>query len=70
MGSVAKFDVRVVVEEWMARRDRRPRQDRDIQKFMQQEYVSSFFGTHSKQLNQTVPSVNFEVAFIISVCIV
>ena len=40
--SVAKFDVRLAVEEWMTRRDRRPRQDRDIQKFMRQEYISSF----------------------------
>ena len=43
MASVAKFDVRpAAVEEWTSRRERIPRQDRDIQKYMQQEYVTSF----------------------------
>lgn len=42
MTSVAKFDVRPAVEEWIRRRERRPRQDRDVQKYMYQEYVTSF----------------------------
>ena len=60
MASVAKFDVRLAtVEEWTSRRER-SRQDRDkIQKYMQQEYVTSFFGTHTKQVNPTQPSVRF-----------
>ena len=59
MTSIAKFDVRPAVEEWISRRERRPRQDRDIQKYMQQEYVTSFFGTHTKQVNPTQPFVRF-----------
>ena len=43
MASVAKFDVRpAAVEEWTSRRERRPWQDRDIHKYMLQEYVTSF----------------------------
>ena len=58
MASVAKFDVRpAAVEEWTSRRERRPQQDRDIQKYMQQEYVTSFFGTNIKQVNPVQPSV-------------
>ena len=60
MASVAKFDVRpAAVEEWTSRRERRPRQDRDIQKYIQQEYVKSFFGTNTKQVNPIQPSVRF-----------
>ena len=48
MSPVAKFDVRPAAEEWITRRERlRPRQDRDVAKFMHQEYVTSFFGTAS-----------------------
>ena len=60
MASVAKFDVRpTAVKEWTSRRERIPRQDRVIQKYMQQEYVTSFFGTHTKQVNPIQPSVRF-----------
>ena len=56
MACVAKFDIRLAVEEWLSRRERRPRQDRDIQRYMQQEYVTSFFGTHTKDVNPDNPS--------------
>lgn len=46
MPNVAKFDVQPAVEEWMARRDL----DR-IEKFMHQEYVTSFTGTDTKKPN-------------------
>ena len=60
MAAVAKFDVRpAAVEEWTSRRER-SRQDRDkIQKYMQQEYVTSFFGRHTKQVNPIQPSIRF-----------
>ena len=61
MPPVAKFDVRSAAEEWMTRRERRPRQDRDVAKFMHQEYVTSFFGTDStKRVNPALPCVRFE----------
>ena len=56
---VAKFDVRPATEEWITRRERRPRQDRDVAKFTHQEYVTSFFGTASNQVNPALPSVRF-----------
>ena len=62
MASIAKFYVRpAAVEEWTSRRERRPRDKirRDIQKYMQQEYVTSVFGTHTKQVNQIQSSVRF-----------
>ena len=60
MASVTKFDVRsAAVEEWTSRRERILRQNRDIQKYMQQEYVTSVFGTHTKQVNPIQPSVRF-----------
>ena len=34
-------------------------QDRDIYKYMQQEYVTSFFGTHTKQAHPTQSSLRF-----------
>ena len=41
MSLVTKFDVRPAAEEWITRRERlRPRQDRDVAKFMHQEYVT------------------------------
>ena len=60
MSLVAKFDVRPAAEEWITRRERlRPRQDRDVAKFMHQEYVTSFFGTASNRVNPALPSVRF-----------
>ena len=59
MPCVAQFDVRSAVEEWMTRRERKPRQVRDVAKFMHQEYVVSFFGTAAKHDNPTLPSVRF-----------
>ena len=45
MPCVAQFDVQPTVEEWNKRVQRKPRQSRDIAKFMCQEYVAAFFGT-------------------------
>ena len=59
MPPVAKFDVRSATEEWITRRERRPRQDRDVAKFMHQEYVTSFFGTASNRVNPALHSVRF-----------
>ena len=47
MPCTAKFDVRQAVEVWISRARRKPWHDRDIAKFMHQEYVSTFFGTSS-----------------------
>ena len=57
-----KFDVRSAAEEWKTRRERRPRQDRNVAKFMHAPgiCITSFFGTASKRMNPALPSVRFE----------
>ena len=51
MAAVAKFDVRpAAVEEWTSRRERIPQQDRDIQKYIQQEVTSFLEHTASKSI--------------------
>ena len=59
MPCVSQFDVRPAVKEWNTRVQRRPRHNRDVQKFMSQEYVSSFFGTASKSNCIEQPKVKF-----------
>ena len=51
MPCTAKFDVREAVDVWMSRAQRKPRYDRDITKFMHQEYVTAFFGTSCSNTN-------------------
>ena len=43
MASVAKFDVRLAVEQLMAGRERRTRLDKNIQRFIRKEHVSPSF---------------------------
>ena len=59
MPCTAKFDARQAVEVWISRAQRKPRHDRDIAKFMHQEYVSTFFGTSSNADCLTPPVVKF-----------
>ena len=59
MPCTAKFDARQAVEVWISRAQRKPRHDRDIAKFMHQEYVSTFFGTSSNAESLTPPVVKF-----------
>lgn len=60
MPCTATFDVRQAVEEWTRRTQRKPRQDRDITRFMHLEYVANFFGTSSSHTDSsTPPSVKF-----------
>ena len=61
MPCIAKLDVRQVVEGWMSKTQRKPQQDRDIIKFMHQEYVASFLGTGSTNdsTSSAPPKVKF-----------
>ena len=55
MPCTATFDVRQAVEEWTRRTQRKPRQDRDITRFMHLEYVANFFGTSSSHTDSSTP---------------
>ena len=57
MPCTAKFDARQAVEVWMSRAQRKPRHDRDITRFMHQEYVATFFGTSSSNTDSLIPLV-------------
>ena len=53
MPCTAKFDARQAVEVWISRAQRKPRHDRDIAKFMHQEYVSTFLGKWKRMKRKT-----------------
>ena len=60
MPCIAKFDVRQAVEQWMSKAQRKPCQDRDVSKFMHQDYVASFFANTSNDSKScSVPKVQF-----------
>jgi len=61
MASVAKFDVRLAVEQLMAGRERRTRLDKNIQRFIQYRNMYHLLSaTHEKQDDQTFPTVNLQ----------